>query len=223
MYWQSVEDLEEEKKMSQQKVKESRAQWCVPADEAARPKLQVESSPAAGTGICQLCPLIAEMPQQGTFVRGAELHPCTQDQWRYVDSQTGWTRIRAVVDSGASDSCASDAMVPEVASEESAGSRRGLVYNAAAEGVKPLTNDGQKNLMMMTDEGQMLGTCWQTVEVARPLLSVRQITNQGNRVTFGRIGGEIYNLNTGKTIKFGMEGNVYVMDLWIPLKPGFLR
>ena len=107
-------------------------------------------------------------------------------------------------------------------STESPGSKRGLVYNAAAKGTKPLTNDGQKFLMMMSDEGK-LATCWQTVEVARPLLSVRQITRQGNRVTFGRSGGEIVNLQTGKVTTFGMEGNIYVMDLWIPPSQGFTR
>jgi hypothetical protein len=114
-------------------------------------------------------------------------------------------------------------MEPDVKSQESAGSRRGVVYNAATPGVKPLTNDGQKELMMMTSDGRMLGTCWQTVEVARPLLSVRQITMQGNRVVFGKIGGEIQNLITGQVVKFGMEGNVYVLDLWLQPKPGFTR
>ena len=76
---------------------------------------------------------------------------------------------------------------------------------------------------MMTSEGAMLGTCWQTVEVARPLLSVRQIAQQGNRVVFGAIGGEIQNLKSGKTVPFGMEGNVYVLDLWLAPAPGFTR
>ena len=80
-----------------------------------------------------------------------------------------------------------------------------------------------KKLLMMTEEGTMLGTCWQTVEVARPLLSVRQIAQQGNRVTFGAIGGEIKNLRTGKVVPFGMEGNVYVLDLWMAPEPGFTR
>ena len=211
MFWQSVEDLEKEKREAQAKFHmESRVRLRVPADEVAMPKLLTEQ------GTC--CPLIAEQ-----MAPSAELHPCTQEQWRYVDPQTGWTRIRAVVDSGASDSCASDEMEPDVKSVESAGSRRGVVYNAATPGVKPLTNNGQKEIMMLTTEGRMLGTCWQTVEVARPLLSVRQITAQGNRVVFGRIGGEIQNLQSGQVVKFGMEGNVYVLDLWIPPKTGFTR
>ena len=136
---------------------------------------------------------------------------------------TGWTRVRAVVDSGASDGCAPHEMAPMIDSRESAGSRRGLTYSGAAPGGKPLTNDGEKELYMTTTEGVMLSTCWQTVEVARPLLSVRQIAQQGNRVTFGAIGGEIRNLASGKVVPFGMEGNVYVLDLWTPPMPGFTR
>ena len=89
-----------------------------------------------------------------------------------------------------------------------------------------MTNDGEKDVLMVTDDGRMLATCWQTVEVQRPLLSVRQIAQQGNRVTFGALGGEIYNTKTGRVVKFGMEGNVYVLDLWIPpsnMSPGFTR
>ena len=77
---------------------------------------------------------------------------------------------------------------------------------------------------MMTEEGHMLATCWQTVDVARPLLSVRQIAQRGNRVNFGARGGDILNLKTKKVVPFGMEGNVYVLDLWIPPQTaGFTR
>ena len=126
-----------------------------------------------------------------------------------------------MVDTGASDSCAPDDMVPQVPSIESEGSRRGLCYNAA--GGSKLTNDGEKRLHMMTNDHQMLATCWQTVGVTRPLLSVRQICQRGNRVAFGARGGEIYNLQTGKTISFGMEGNVYVLDLWVAPEATFAR
>ena len=170
-----------------------------------------------------ILPLIADMPKDTESKVGAEIHAFTTNNWKFVDPMTGWTRVRAVVDSGASDSCASDEMAPMAASKESAGSRRGLTYSGAAPGGKALTNNGEKEIYMMTNDGAMLGTCWQTVEVARPLLSVRQIAQQGNRVTFGAIGGEIRNLQTGKVVPFGMEGNVYVLDLWTPPAPGFTR
>ncbi len=197
-----------------QKVKKNR----MPKYDKKKTKCMETMGPAMSC-----CPLIAEMPRVNENPYEAELHPCTQEQWKSVDPHTGWTRIRAVVDSGASDSCSPNAMEPNVKSRESVGSRRGLVYNGAAQGGRPLTNDGEKDVLMMTEDGRMLATCWQTVEVARPLLSVRQIAQQGNRVTFGAIGGEIYNLQTGKVVKFGMEGNVYVLDLWIPPNSGFTR
>ena len=77
-----------------------------------------------------------------------------------------------------------------------------------------MSNEAEKDVMMMTEDGKMLATCGQTVDVARPLLSVRQIAQQGNRVTFGDRGGKRRNLKTGKVVPFGMEGNVYVLDLW---------
>ena len=44
------------------------------------------------------------------------------------------------------------------------------------------------------------------------------------RVTFGGRGEEILKLKTGKVVPFGMEGNVYVLDLWIPPESaGFTR
>ena len=84
-----------------------------------------------------------------------------------------------------------------------------------------MSNDGEKNILMMVDDGRMLATRWQTVEVTRPLLSVREIAQQGNRVTFGAIGGEITNIKSGKKVAFGMEGNVYVLDLWVAPTSGF--
>ena len=87
-----------------------------------------------------------------------------------------------------------------------------------------MSNDGEKDVMRMTEDEKMLATCRQTGEVARPLLSVSQIAQQGNRVTFGGRGGEILNVETGRVAPSGMEGNVYVLDLWIPPESaGFTR
>ena len=166
MFWQSGEELEAEKR------KHATSQPC-----SARQISRTESA-----GVC--LPLIADFPQNTTEKAKAEIHAFMTNSWKWVDPMTGWTRVRAVVDSGASDACAPKDMAPLVESQESAGSKRGLTYSGAAPGGKALTNDGEKQLLMVTNEGTTLGTCWQTVEVARPLLSVRQIAQQGNRVTF---------------------------------------
>ena len=128
--------------------------------------------------------------------------------------QTGFTRIRSVLDSGATDSCAPDAMCSEIRSRASEGSRRGQMYTAA--GGKKLANEGEKEICMMTPDGEPVMTNWQTVDITRPLSSVRQICMQGNRVVFGASGGVIQNLESGKETPFGIEDNVYVLDLWLP-------
>ena len=97
----------------------------------------------------------------------------------------------------------------------SMGSRRGQHYTAA--GGKRIANEGEKHLAMVTNDGAEVATTWQTVDINRPLSSVRQICLQGNRVVFGATGGVILNLETGHETPFGVEDNVYVLDLW--LKP----
>ena len=69
---------------------------------------------------------------------------------------------------------------------------------------------------MMTASGDVLGTRWQTVDITRPLSSVRQICAQGNRVVFGAGGGVICHLESGMETPFRLEDNVYVLDLWLP-------
>ena len=101
---------------------------------------------------------------------------------------------------------------------ESEGSRRGQKYSAA--GGKSLDNLGEKRLNMVTDQGASTSGTWQMVDVTRPLNSVRQVCKQGNRVVFGYNGGIIYNIQTGEEIPFGVEGDVYTWDFWLPPESG---
>ena len=107
-----------------------------------RKKLCLEGfhSPSQCSGTC--CPLIAETPEGEMHAPQAELHACSTESWRIADPITCWAKIRSVVDTGASDSCGPESMAPHTASREPAGSRRGLVYNAAAKGSQPLTMRG---------------------------------------------------------------------------------
>ena len=144
-----------------------------------------------------------------------ELHPLDgTERWMARCEQTGFTKIKSVLDSGATDSCAPDTMCIEVRSKASEGSRRGQMYTAA--GGKKLANEGEKDICMVTGDGHAVMTNWQTVDITRPLSSVRQICMQGNRVVFGAQGGVIQHLESGKETHFGVEDNVYVLDLWLP-------
>jgi len=157
-------------------------------------------------------PLIAE---QGCIQAGcSQVHAVSDSSWLQVDPVTKWRRVRSVMDSGASDSCAPPTLAPEVPIAESAGSRRGQTYAAA--GGKSLDNLGEKRVPMMTNGGGATDGTWQMVEVVRPLNSVRQVCKQGNRVVFGMNGGEIQNIYTGEVTPFEVEGDIYTLDLWLP-------
>ena len=95
----------------------------------------------------------------------------------------------------------------------------------AAAGGKTIANEGEKDITMVTGTNEIVQTNWQTVDITRPLSSVRQICLQGNRVLFGAQGGVIYNIESGQETPFGIEDNVYVLDLWLPPSPtqGFGR
>ena len=75
----------------------------------------------------------------------------------------------------------------------------------------------------LTGDGKQIATKWQVVETNRPLMSVHQICQQGNLVVFGEQGGYILNLTDGAQTSFGVEDNVYILDLFLPPQAGFQR
>ena len=79
----------------------------------------------------------------------------------------------------------------------------------------------------ITREGKEITTKWQVVEVNRPLMSVHQICARGNICVFGEHGGYVMNLEDHSMTHFGVEDNVYIMELLVPpnqsSQPGFRR
>ena len=143
-----------------------------------------------------------------------EMNSLNGASWMHTDPVSKWRRVRSVMDSGASDHCAPPELAPEIPITESVGSKRGQKYTAA--GGKTIDNLGQKTVKMMTNECLDVVGTWQTAEVTRPLNSVKKMCEKGNRVWFGAQGGEIHNLYTGEVIPFGIEGDIYTLDLWLP-------
>ena len=85
---------------------------------------------------------------------------------------------------------------------------------------QPLQNEGEKTVPALTREGKGVSTTWQVVDVNRPLMSVHQICTHGNVVVFGESGGYVLNLSDGSQTHFGVEDNVYVMELFLPPPQG---
>ena len=61
-------------------------------------------------------------------------------------------------------------------------------------------------------------------DVSRPLNSISEICDGGNQVVFGRGGGIIYNLETGRETYFNREGGIYILDFHVaPVNMDFQR
>lgn len=133
------------------------------------------------------------------------------EQWKQSDG--GWTRIQAVIDSGAAESVAPMSMAPREVVYESAGSRRKQHYLSASG--KRMPNLGEQRLKVTTNDGRETGATFQMVDVSRPLCSVSKICATGKRVIFGASGGAIHDLSTGEITPFGKSDGVYTLDLWL--------
>ena len=73
--------------------------------------------------------------------------------------------------------------------------------------------------MACTYEGELTPVMFQVADVSKPLMSVSAICERGNRVFFGRAGGVIQNLATGKEIPFTRQNGIYVLDMWFMDEP----
>ena len=132
--------------------------------------------------------------------------------------ENGWTQVRGVMDSGASKSVCQPHMAPHYSLQESVGSKSGRAFKCA--GKTSIPNLGQKHFDIMSLDESVGKARYQVADISRPLNSVSEICDGGGRhgpqVTFGRTGGVIYNLDTGKETYFEREEGIYILELWIP-------
>lgn len=129
------------------------------------------------------------------------------------EGQEQWKTLEVVMDSGAAESVAPERSAPWVQTKPSRGSTRGQIYTSAS-GEK-LPNKGEKNLELMTDEGEWARATFQIAEVTRPLCSVSRVCDRGNKVVFGAGGGYVEHLASGKRSYFQRSHNVYVMNMHV--------
>ena len=149
-------------------------------------------------------------------VQPAAAQPAAQEiaAVNYKSMEAGWTKIRAIPDSGAVESVAPASMVPADRVHSSPGSERGQMYTTANGGEIP--NEGQQYLPSVCGNGVCSEQKWQLSAVTRPLQSVGELCDAGNRVIFGRSGGIIQNIVSGEETYISRENGTYLVDLWIP-------
>ena len=132
--------------------------------------------------------------------------------------EAGWVRVRSVMDSGCGSSVAPPGMCPAYPIEESEGSKRGQEFVSASEDTIP--NLGEQKLEVQLDNGDESLFKYQIADVSRALNSITEIcdgghVDYGHHVVFGRKGGMIVNLETGKQTPFEREKNIYCLDYWV--------
>ena len=132
------------------------------------------------------------------------------DEGRYYRIKNGVT-----MDSGCSVFVMPSGWMEMFQLEESAGSRRGQTFQAAAKNSKPIKNEGQRTIKFLTKDMEKRKMTCQVAAVNKILASVGQICDWGNEVLFRFDGGEIRHLQSGKVTPFRIIGNVYAMDAWI--------
>ena len=132
----------------------------------------------------------------------------------------GWTRIRGVMDSGASESVGPEGMCPAYPVTPSPGSLSGQEYVSASKDLIP--NLGEQVLDVITEGGQEKSVKYQIADVSRPLNSISEICDAGGDagqvVVFGRGGGAVVNMTTVAQTPFKREDGIYVMDVWVKPK-----
>ena len=148
--------------------------------------------------------------------------PCREESVNMVQGwrreEEGWVQVRSVMDSGCGVSVAPPGMCPTYPITESEGSRRGQEFMSASEDTMP--NLGEQKLGVVLDNGGETMIKYQIADVSRALNSITEICDAGhpdfgNHVIFGRRGGMVVNLETGKTTHFQRENNIYCLDYWV--------
>ena len=104
-------------------------------------------------------------------------------------------------------------MCPQYKIMESESSRAGVSYRSASNDKIP--NLGEQLVNIVMEDGRGSRVKYNIADVSRPLTSISAICDGGNQVIFGRGGGIIYNLETGRESYFRREGGIYVIDFHV--------
>jgi hypothetical protein len=124
-----------------------------------------------------------------------------------------WEVIEMAVDSGASESVTHEEELRSVQVTDGEAKRRGVKYEVADGTLIP--NMGEKNFVAIGETGVMRHMKLQVCDVNKSLLSVRRVTQAGNRVVFENGGGYIEDTETGEQMWMEEKEGMYVLKLWV--------
>ena len=123
--------------------------------------------------------------------------------------------VWALVDSGSAAHVANVAkQFPGAQITESLAQKQGVQYVGATGDTTP--NMGEAVITFQTADGQMKQAVFQNAAVGMPILSVTNLTNEGNDVLFSKHGGYILHLDSGKKTPFVKRLGVYFVQLKVP-------
>ena len=130
-----------------------------------------------------------------------------------------WLKVRFCVDSVAGETVMAEEDRPEVETKESWGSKRGQSYEVA--NGDEIDNEGEKTFVahMLTINGADSGgrgIVAQVCKVHRPLMSVKKICNNRQKVVFDEEGSYVDNTKTKLRTPLREEGCVCVFDMLGP-------
>ena len=127
-------------------------------------------------------------------------------------AESCYTKISAIVDSGAVEHVLPPTYLPRVKMVESPGSKAGKRYLSATG--EAIMNLGQKSLFSKMREGQARNITFQVALVRKPLISVAKMCEAGNDI-FLTDKPHIMNRATGQVTALRREGKTFVLDLWV--------
>ncbi|MDA8582759.1 hypothetical protein N9L68_00970 [bacterium] len=187
-FWQSVTDLENEKIAIEKYEKSLRKVHFAQTWKQTRAKKQKKS----------LCRLGIIEPEQ---VRSA------------VVADGEWEEIELAVDSGASETVAHEGVLQSVETTDGDAKKKGVQYEVADGTLIP--NLGEKSFIAVDEGGALRRMKVQVCDVNKPLLSVRRVTQAGNRVVFEKDGGWIEDTSSGEKLWLKEKDGMYLLKLWV--------
>ena len=126
--------------------------------------------------------------------------------------------LEICVDSGAVEVVAPREFAAEYPVKPSAGSKRGVRYRAANGGTVP--NEGEKEVEMITELGELRRMRFQVAKVTKPLAAAGRITANGHKIVLDEDESYIEHKATGTKTPLYKKNGVFVMRVWVKPKSG---